>query len=84
MLVEDRSRVGRLEADLLLHKLAGQVTLALNGNPTGLILLAVWAIAPVELPLTVAIAKTADVVKKCFEKITTSTRGVTNYQGKYL
>ena len=36
------------------------------------ILLAVWAIAPVELPLTVAIAKTADVVKECFEKITTS------------
>ncbi len=35
------------------------------------ILLAVWAIAPVELPLTVAIAKTADVVKEWFEKITT-------------
>ncbi len=37
------------------------------------ILLAVWAIAPVELPLTVAIAKTADVIKQCFEKITAST-----------
>ncbi len=39
-----------------------------------MILLAVWAIAPVELPLTVAIAKTADVVKEGFEKISTYPR----------
>ena len=59
------------ESIKLIQSISAFVKASLLQLAEAVILLAVWAIAPVELPLTVAIAKTADVVKECFEKITT-------------